>query len=383
MQASITIAFNASFLQPKGGGISEYIYNIITHLRQQDTQNRYIVYVLQDMEDYAREKLPKDTRIKVIPYASNYLGVIRRSLFSQRFWYEEERKEGFDIFHSPFFHAPKFKHARVILTVHDLRLYRFPSTYALPRLIYLYFVVRRSIRRADKIISISQFTKDEIISTCGVQADKITVIHEAINRDDFSEKRILPEDIAPSVTTLADIPFILSVGHLEPRKNYERLIEAFLQLKQRAGTERIRLVIVGKKAHHYKTVIKMIEENEDVVYLDFVSRSTLLWLYSHASLFAFPSFYEGFGFPPLEAACFDTISAVSNQSCIPEICGEAALYYNPFDTCQMAEQMYEGLFNEDVIAQQHKSLSVNLDRFSWEKNAKQTIETYQQLLYNA
>lgn len=376
MKHKLTIAINASFLQPKGGGISEYIYNLITNLCNIDKENTYIVYVLKDFEAYAKQILPASLRLKVIPWDSSFINVICRSLFSQQFWYNEEKLEQFDIFHSPFFHAPKFKHAKVILTVHDLRLYRYPTTYTLPRFLYLYFAVRNSIRRANHIISISQFTKNEIVDTCHVDPNKITIIHEAINRKDFSIESIIPVDLAPETKLLEHIPFILSVGHIEPRKNYERLITAFISLKQRPNTEKLKLVIVGKKAHHFKHTMQLIETNKDVIYLNFVSRSTLLWLYKNASLFAFPSFYEGFGFPPLEAACFGTISAVSNHSCIPEICGNAAIYFNPFDVKGMSNALYDGLYNEVVISQQKQLIEQNLNRFSWKKNAEQTVNIY-------
>ncbi len=376
MKQKNKIAINAAFLQPKGGGISEYIYNLITNIYAIDTDNEYIVYVLKSMEGYAKEKLPNGLKIKLIPFGTSFVEVLKRSLLSQQFWYKEEEQEQFDIFHSPFFHAPKFKHAKVILTVHDLRLYRYPSTYTLPRFLYLYFAVRNSILRADKIISISQFTKDEIIKTCHIDSDKIQVIHESINREDFSELKIDQTQLNPAIKEISNQPFILSVGHIEPRKNYEQLIQAFQLLKQKERAKDIRLVIVGKKAHHYKHVLSMMEENKDIIYLNFVSRSTLLWLYKNASLFVFPSIYEGFGFPPLEAACFDTISAVSNASCIPEICSNAALYFNPHDKEEMAECMYKGLYNPEIKAQQHALLEQNLQRFSWAQNAKETISIY-------
>lgn len=379
MKQRLTIAINASILQPKGGGISEYAYNLITNITAIDKENQYIVYVLKDMVDYAYKKLPNIVKIKIIPYNTGFWSIVRRSLFAQRFWYKEEEIEYFDIFHSPFFYAPKFKHAKVIMTVHDLRLYRYPSTYTLPRFLYLYFAVRNSIKRVNRIISISQFTKDEIVDTCHANPDKIQVIHEAINREDFSVSKINKNELDNAINLLKGNKFILSVGHVEPRKNYERLIEAFNLLKIKNQTENLKLVIVGKKAHHYKKVLQLIRQNRDIIYLDFVSRSTLLWLYQHASLFAFPSYYEGFGFPPLEAACFSTISAVSNHSCIPEICGNAAIYFNPFDIKEMCDCLYNGLFNDEIINEQQSLLENNLQRFSWRRNAEETINIYNNL----
>ncbi|NLV52726.1 MAG: glycosyltransferase family 4 protein [Bacteroidales bacterium] len=375
------IAINCIFCQPRGGGIKEYIYNIVNALSRIDHENQYILYVLKDCMDYARQMLPDvpNMRIKPIPYDSSKLSVIKRSLFSQLFWSTEEKVEQFDIFHSPFFHSPHFQHAKVLITVHDLRFCRYPSTYTLLRYLFLREAVKRSIKHADSIISISSFTKKEIVDVYGIEDRKVQVVHEAINREDFSLEKIKNYQVEEQAQSLVNTRFILSVGHIEPRKNYERLLQAFSQLKKRPETSDVKLVIVGKKGHHYKNVLAQMENTPDVHYMNFVSRELLLWLYKNASLFAFPSFYEGFGFPPLEAACFGTISAVANISSIPEICGDSALYFDPFSVEDMESALYRCLCDGGLIAKLKQSLIPNLDRFSWDRNARQTLETYQSL----
>lgn len=160
--------------------------------------------------------------------------------------------------------------------------------------------MKNSIKQADAIITISAFTKCEIMDVYKVDAGKITVIHEAINREDFSnknKKEYVLEDVAKP---LEGKRFILSVGHIEPRKNYDRLLDAFALLKKKHQADQVILVVVGKKGHHYEDVLKRMNAMPDVYYLDFVSRDLLLWLYQNAALFAFPSYYEGFGFPRLK-----------------------------------------------------------------------------------
>ena len=155
------IAINCIFCQPRGGGIREYIYNVVSALSRIDKENEYILYVLKDCVGYAYNVLPNvpNMSIKAVPYDSSRMSVIMRSLFSRRYWLKEEREEQFDIFHSPFFHAPRLKHAKVIITVHDLRFCRYPSTYTLPRYLFLRTAVKNSIKQADAIITISAFTK--------------------------------------------------------------------------------------------------------------------------------------------------------------------------------------------------------------------------------
>ena len=373
------IAINCIFYQPKGGGIAEYIYNLVNNIEELDHSNEYVLYVLNDQLDFARKNLPSRFKLKVLPYGTSYVDVIKRSLFAQTFWTKEEKIERFDVFHSPFFHSPKFKNAKVIITVHDMRFYRFPYTYTLPRYVFLKYKVRRSVKAADRIITISQFTKDELMDAYHLPDNKITVIHEAINRDRFSKNKIqdftLPENLE-----FLEKGYILSVGHIEPRKNYDRLINAFVKLKTGDKFSDLKLVIVGKKGHHYKNTLNLISETPDVIYLNFVSHELLVWLYNHASLFVFPSYYEGFGFPPLEAGCSNVVSAVSNVSSMPEICGDAVAYFNPYDTNEMANVMKTCLDDTKLRNYLMERMKLQLDKYSWKINASRTIELYNSMM---
>lgn len=375
------IAINCIFCQPQGGGIKEYIYNIVNAISLQDKDNTFLLYVLKDGEAYAKSLLPHSGRfqIKTLPYGSSLGEVIKRSLFSDLFWRKEERIEKFDLFHSPFFHAPKLKHAKVVVTVHDLRFYRYPSTYTFLRYCFLRYSVRKSLLQADHIITISSFTKSEIQAAYGIPSSKITVVLEAINRSDFSANRINENELPSEIEQIKNKPYILSVGHLEPRKNYDRLLNAFLILKKSPEAKDLKLIIVGKKGHHFKSLISKMEQMKDVIYLDFVSRNSLLWLYHNASVFSFPSIYEGFGFPPLEAACMGTISSVANISSMPEVCGDSVDYCNPFSVEDIADSLHRCLYDNSTIAKLQERMSANLNRFSWENNAAMTLAVYNEV----
>ena len=370
------IAINCQFCQPQGGGIKEYIVNLTNHLAQVDKDNTYILYVLEDQLDFAKGLLPQRFQIKTLPYRSDFLSVVKRSLFSQRFWTKEEAEEQFDLFHSPFFHAPKLKRAKLVVTVHDLRLYRYPQTYSPLRYLFLKHAVKDAIRRADSLISISEFTKQEIIRLCGTAPSKITVIHEAVNRESFSTDLIQGYELPKEYAELASGRFLFSLGHIEPRKNYPRLIEAFQKLKQKKENADLKLIIAGKKYVDFKTTVKLMAETPDVLYLDFIPRELLLWLYSHARLFVFPSTYEGFGFPPLEAASLGTLSAVSNASSIPEVCGDCAFYFSPYDVEEIAAVLDTALNGTQLRQQKQALLVPQLNSFSWRKNAEETLELY-------
>lgn len=373
------IGINCIFFQRKGGGIKEYIENLLGNLAEiVDEKDELILYVLKDQEEYAKQFLPKKFKIKTVPFLSgSKYNRIKRSLLESKFWRAEEKKEKFDLFHSPVFHAPDLKNTKILITVHDLRLYRFPETYEFFRYQFLKRKVRSSIKRADKIISISDFTKDEIINLCGENPNKIIVIHEAINPEKFTDKNIYEPQEIPEA--LKDKRFILSVGHIEPRKNYDRLIEVFTNLKQEKEFEDLQLVIVGKPDHGFKAVLEKMKNTPDVHYMNFVDGNTLLWLYKNANLFVFPSYYEGFGFPPLEAASLGTISAVSNVSSIPEVCGDAAFYFNPFDIKEINTVLRKALADESERELIYKKSQKRLKDFSWRQNAVSTYNLYRDM----
>lgn len=374
------IAVNCIFFQPRSGGIKEYIFNLVNNLHLVDSTNKYVIYVLKDQLSFARNNFPKDMCIKVVPYVSGSLiEKIKRSLLIQSFWSKEEEIEQFDVFHSPFFHSPSFKKAKVVLTVHDMRFYRYPRTYTFLRYIFLKYSVKKSIERVDHVIAISEFTKQELLKAYNIPNNKISVVHESIDWDRF---RRISSDLTDKMlsSSLSSSRFLLTVGHIEPRKNYLRLLHVFNNLKKQKGNKDLKLVIVGKKAHSYKRVLELIESTPDVVYLDYVSHNILLWLYQNATLFVFPTYYEGFGFPPLEAAALGTVSVVSNVSSLPEICAESAFYFNPFSCENMTNVLLEVLSNNDSINEKKKLLQGNLSRFSWKKNALETMRIYKKIL---
>lgn len=371
------IAINCQFCFAKGGGgITEYIIQLTNHLAKIDHDNEYVLYALEDQFEYCKTVLPARFKLKPIPYRKSLVSKICRSMFAQSFWSKEEEEERFDVFHSPFFHAPKMKYARLLMTVHDLRLYRYPETYSFLRYQFLKRAVKESIARVDHIIAISQFTKDEMIETCGVSPDKVTVVHEAINRSFFSVDRIKNYVLPQEYAYLKEGRFLFYLSHIEPRKNHLRLIKAFSAMKAQGGFDDVRLVLAGIQNLDAAPVLKAIAETPDVVYLDYVPTELMLWLSSHATLFVYPSYYEGFGFPPLEAASLGTVSAVAGVSSVPEVCGDCSFYFNPYDVDDMTRVIANALKDKTAIEEKRRMLESQLSKFSWENNARDTLKIY-------
>ncbi len=366
------IAINCSYFVPSGGGIKEYIFNLTQNLSKYDQINDYILYVAPDYFEFALEELPNEMLIKKTKFSSREK--IQRGLFERKYWLEEEKNEKFDLFHSPFFHCPSFVKAKIVITVHDLRFKQYPSTYSRLRFLYLLFAVKKAVIRADKIISISKFTKQQIMKYYKIDEKKIKVIHESVNSSAFynfsSEKQ---KDI--NGYKVVKNKFLLAVGHLEPRKNYERLIHAYNKLPI-SHKEKYSLLIVGKKEYSYLSTLRLIKSSSNVIYLNFVTREELCWLYANCVVHIFPSIYEGFGFPSLEAGLYKKATLGSKTSSIPEVTGEGGSYFDPFSIQDISDKIND--FLSDCAKQKKLASDAfnNVSRFSWKKNAIETVSVY-------
>ena len=204
----------------------------------------------------------------------------------------------------------------------------------------------------------------------------MTVIHEAINRSFFNANAIENYSLPKEYAYLKDCRFLFCLSQIEPRKNHARLIKAFSALKAMGGFDDLKLVFAGRPLLNAGPVLKLMNETPDVIYLDFVPTELMLWLYQNASLFVYPSYYEGFGFPPLEAASLGTVSAVGKLSSIPEVCGDCAFYFDPYDISDMSKVIDTALKDDSSIQEKKMKLESQLNKFSWEKNARETVKVY-------
>jgi glycosyltransferase involved in cell wall biosynthesis len=279
-----------------------------------------------------------------------------------------------DVFHSPDFVLPPVRRARTILTVHDLTFMRVPQS-AFPTVrAYLNQVVPRSVRRADLVLADSQCAKNDLVELLGIPPEKIEVVYAGI------EPRFHPFDdrsVLEPVRVRYCLPrrFILTVGTLEPRKNHVRLIEAFARLRR----EGLKLVIAGGKGWMYEEIFAKIEEldlRDEVIFPGFIADEDLPALYNLAELFAYPSLYEGFGIPPLEAMACGTPVVASNTSSLPEVVGQGGLLVSPTDVEALAEAM-QRLLDDSALREQLVARGlVQARRFTWRAAAERLLEAY-------
>lgn len=274
-----------------------------------------------------------------------------------------------DIYHAPDFTLPPTR-ARSLLTVHDLSFARDPGSTAPGLRDYLNSVVPRSVKRATHIIAVSQATKNDLIELYGTPAEKISVLYEGV---DPIFKRT-PDPAIRQKYSLGDGPFILAVSTLQPRKNFQRLIQAFALLPQD-----YRLVIAGGKGWLYDDIFAEAKKpglRGRVLFPGFVPDSDLPALYSEAAALAYPSLYEGFGLPLLEAMACGTPTVASNVSCMPEVAGGASVLVDPFH----AESIAAGLVEAET--QREKWVEKGLRRaaeFRWQESARQLVSLYRKV----
>jgi glycosyltransferase involved in cell wall biosynthesis len=263
---------------------------------------------------------------------------------------------------------------RKIITVHDLSFLRYPRFFSWKRRLWHWFVnPKKLIRGADKIIVVSENTKKDVTELCGVAAEKIKVVYSGVSQESIIHN-------SESIIKKYNLPdnFILFLGTLEPRKNIEGLIRAF-EIFKTVENSGYKLVIVGPRGWLYKKILERAENSparDDIKFINYISPEEKFSFYKLAKLFVYPSFYEGFGFPPLEAAAAGTPVIVSSVSSLPEVIGEAALMVDPNNPAEMAKIMAECLTDENLRAILIEKGKAQAEKFSWQKCAEETQDIF-------
>lgn len=284
-----------------------------------------------------------------------------------------------DLFHATdFVLPPTLPQTRTLLTVHDLSFVRVPEA-ASPRLkAYLDDVVPRSVRRSDHVLADSQATKDDLIALYDLSADKITVLLSGV---DARFQRSTGDTSAILQKYKIQQPYIFAVGTVQPRKNYSRLIEALALLRQQGLP--LHLVIAGGRGWLEDPIyatMRTTRMQEYVNFIGFADDADLPALYSAAACFAFPSLYEGFGLPVLEAMGCGTPVVTSNISSLPEVAGDAALMVDPHSVEAIAESIRALVEDETLRTNLVTKGYSRAQMFTWEKSARHLLQIYQRLL---
>ena len=349
-------------------GIGRYVYELVKNLREIDGENEYVLF-FNDPE-FAKFNDDSGRFKKVLVNAKHY------SFAEQIKFLRMIIKEKIDVMHFTHFNAPVLYGCPTVVTIHDLTLHFFPGK-KMNNLFYKLaykFCIKTAVLKARKVIAVSKNTKVDIKNILKIDEKKVEVIYEGVN-DSFKpvNDKILLGEVLKKYGIEKE--YLIYTGVWREHKNILGLIEAFSKLKSD-----VVLVITGKEDKFYSgEIYKLIDKlgmKNRVIFTGLVSEEELVLLMGGAKVFVFPSFYEGFGLPPLEAMQCEVPVVSSVTSSMKEICFDAAEFFNPHDTDEMAKKMELVINDENVRKKLIENGKKRVKEFSWEKMAGETLEVY-------
>jgi len=388
------IGIDARFYGPLGKGLGRYTQEIVDNIINIDTDNEYVVFLGVDNFDEFVVPVGAADRVKKVKINIRWYTLKEQLLFPFYIW-----RAKVDLIHFPHFNVPVLTGGKFVVTVHDLILTKFPTVrattlnpliYKLKNLAYR-LVIWLALKRSQKIITVSQFTKNDIIDQFHISADKIVVTYEGVanlakGHDTLFVKKLDEEGTLERYKIKDD--FLLYVGNAYPHKNLESLVRVFSEVRK--DRPQLRLVLVGKSDYFYERVkdyarsLGLYQENQfdsPVIFPGYVPDAELEVLFKRALFYIFPSLYEGFGLPPLEAMAKGCPVLSSDKSSMPEILGEAAVYFNPESDSEMKVAIEKMLsdehFRTDFVAKGYQQVK----KYNWWECAYATHKIYQSVLY--
>jgi glycosyltransferase involved in cell wall biosynthesis len=355
-------------------GIGTYIRNVLRGLARLDQQTEYIVLCRPEDVEVAGELGPNFRAVaeSARPYSIGEQFRIPLSLV----------RELAHLLHEPHYVLPPATRCRAVVTIHDCIHLMFPQY--LPGAMAYYYArasMWSAVRKADRILTVSETSKRDILKFFDIPPEKVAVIYNAI------DERFLAEPDEEQMDRIRqryqlDHPFLLYVGNIKPHKNLGRLIEAFARVKN-SGHDDLRLVIVGDQVSRYPPLRQAVHRHrldKEVRFLGFQPYDTLAVFYRLSRAFVFPSLYEGFGLPPLEAMACGTPVVTSNVSSLPEVAGGAAILVDPYDPASIADGISRAVtdtaLRQELVA---KGLARARD-FSWTQSVAAIHQIYMDVL---
>lgn len=364
----------------QGGGIGRYVRELVTALSHVDHSTEYNLFVSGAAPSSLPTSLGSNFRWNSTRLSPKWLA---------RIWHRFRVPVPVEVFTGPLslFHAtdfvlpPTLPAVLTVLTVHDLSFVRIPESASPSLKQYLDVVVPRSVERADYVLVDSQATSDDLVEFYGVSSKKIEVLLSGVSGG-FS--RHISDSLLMTTRNkynLGSVSYVFTVGTVQPRKNYVRLIQSLVQLRSR-GLD-IHLAIAGGKGWLDNPIYAAISDMhmEDFVhFIGFVADEDLPALYKGAVCLAFPSLYEGFGLPVLEAMASGIPVLTSNISSLPEVAGDAAITVDPYDVDAITDGLERIILDTDLRSDLIQKGLARANEFTWEKSARQLLGIYQHLL---
>jgi len=389
MQNNITkakrIGIDARFYGPVGKGLGRYTQEIVDNILKLDQQNKYVIFLCKENFN----EFDDSKNIKKVLADAKWYSFTEQIKMPWLIW-----KEHLDLMHFPHFNVPIFCPTKFIVTIHDLILTKFPTTRATTLGPILYkiknffykLVIWLAVKRAKKIITVSHFTKNDIMKKFKIKTERIIVTYEGVanftkgreGQEIDDKKIILGYNINSFHKDVQNKPFLFYVGNAYPHKNLEGLIKVYIEIYK--SNPNLALILVGKEDYFYKRLKDFANKlNIKVIFPGYVPDNQLGILYRQALAYVFPSFYEGFGLPALEAMAYGCPVVSSNQASMPEILGNAAIYFNPYNEKEMANQIKKIIEDDNLRQTLIKKGLEQVKKYSWQECAKETLAIYHQI----
>jgi glycosyltransferase involved in cell wall biosynthesis len=369
-------------------GIGTYIRNLIHALAAIDRSNRYVVVACPE-EAQLLAGLPSSFETAIYNAGDSRPSEhIAFPLFLRRF--------SADAHHIPLNRVPLLMVKPYVVTIHDMASLMFSEESGFMRN-FRRFCFRRGLLRADKVMAVSAATRRDVVNTLGIPSERVRLVYSAPSPEFFCHGRVADARAAGPQTEERErrrileryqihYPFLLYAGNIRPQKNIPRLVEAFAVLRDELANHQrysdLRLIIIGDDISRNPAVRRAVIHSRvenSARFLGFVPLDTLRIFYECASAFVFPSLYEGFGLPPLEAMASGTPVVTSNVSSLPEAVGDAAVLVNPENVFDIARGIRDVLLNEELRRQLIIKGKEQAARFSWDRTAREVMEIYEEV----
>ncbi len=357
-------------------GLGRYTQKLIEQLAEHDGPHTYVIFL--QPESLRLWKAPNDKfSVVVAPY--HWYSFAEQLGMPWKIW-----RARVDVMHFPHFNVPLLYRKPFIVTIHDLIINHFPTERATTLGPFLYtfkhlagqWVMRHAVRFSQRIITVSEFSKHDIVNYYGIDPQKVVVTYEAADpvtpAENTNAKQILERYRIRK-------PYLLYIGNAYPHKNLEMMIDVLKELKRRQQPIPWQMVFVGREDYFYARLKQHAwSKNVDdhTVFTGFVPDSELSVLYAHAEAYVFPSLYEGFGLPPLEAMTQRTPVLSANTSCLPEILGDAAEYFDPADVSAIIDAIQRVMHNTERRQTLIQNGDVQVRQYSWHRMMQQTLNVY-------
>lgn len=365
------IGIDARLTYYRTGGISTYILRLIEALEKIDTENRYTIFQSRKMTDEDAEEGIPERFDRAALWTPSHHRLERTALGTELLLHN------LDVFHATDFIPPRFGASKQVITVHDLTFLHYPQFLTEESRRYYNEQIEDAVEHADHILTDSTASKNDMISMLNVPEEKITV--HLLGVDESFQP--LPAETVEHYLRAMDLPdqYFLFVGTFEPRKNIDGLVQAYIDLREKQP-EAPPLVLAGRIGWNFDEIRERIEQanlGDNLLWREAIPQDAMPALYNAAVALVTPSFYEGFGFPALEAMASGTVPIVGNRSSLPEVVGDVGIQVTPEDIGAISAAMQRVLTDEAWRQEQKQAGLERAATFSWERAAQVALSVYE------